>query len=181
MRAIILICLGIVVLNPAVAAELYRWVDDQGRIHYSDRPAEGAEVVKLDTGPSTPPPAAPARAPAASTRPAPPRPEPGADTFVAYTSVGVLSPQQDQVLWNIGGQLTVRVGVQPQLQETHRIVVRYDGRPVEDWPFGATSHQLSDVYRGTHTVSATVTDAGGNVLLSSQPVTFHVKQTSVLN
>ena len=83
------------------------------------------------------------------------------------------------MLWNIGAKLTVRLGIQPQLQSTHRIVVRYDGLPVANWPFGATSHQLEEVYRGTHTVSATVTDAGGKVLARGPTVTFHVKQTSV--
>ncbi|MEZ5498145.1 MAG: DUF4124 domain-containing protein [Steroidobacteraceae bacterium] len=30
----------------AVHAEIYRWVDDSGRVHYSDRPVEGAELVQ---------------------------------------------------------------------------------------------------------------------------------------
>ena len=179
MRAITLICLIIVLGNTAQASELYRWVDEQGRVHYSDRPADGAERVELKTAPAaTPSPRV--STPAAATRPAPPRPDPDDTAAVAYQSVAIVSPQQDQVLWNIGSVLTVTVDVQPGLAAGHRVVVRYNGQPVE-WPAQASSHQVPDVYRGTHTVSVSVTDAAGRVLASSDTVTFHVKQTSVLN
>ncbi len=179
MRAITLIFIAIVAANTAAATELYRWVDEQGRLHYSDRPVEGAETVTLGTTP------APARAPApaAASRPAPPRPDPAAaeqTAPVAYKSVGILSPAEDEVLWNIGSVLTVKVDVQPGLQPGHRIVVRYNGQTVADWPAEATTHQITEVYRGTHTVAVSVIDAGGNPLAASEPVTFHVKQTSIL-
>ena len=32
---------------PAQADEVYRWVDEQGKVHYGDRPAAGAEQMKL--------------------------------------------------------------------------------------------------------------------------------------
>ena len=44
--------------HPAVAAEVYRWTDEQGRVHYGERPpAQGAERLDLPaTGsPSTTP------------------------------------------------------------------------------------------------------------------------------
>jgi hypothetical protein len=37
------------------SADVWRWVDGQGRVHYSDRPVEGAVLVKTTTPrPSTP-------------------------------------------------------------------------------------------------------------------------------
>lgn len=43
-RALVLIALA--VATPAAFADVYRWVDAQGEVHYSDRPVEGAELVK---------------------------------------------------------------------------------------------------------------------------------------
>ncbi|NIT63896.1 MAG: DUF4124 domain-containing protein [Gammaproteobacteria bacterium] len=37
---------------PAARAEIYRWVDEQGNVHYGDRPAgQDAEGVEVDAGP----------------------------------------------------------------------------------------------------------------------------------
>ena len=33
--------------SAAVCAEAYRWVDEDGIVHFSDRPREGAEIVQL--------------------------------------------------------------------------------------------------------------------------------------
>lgn len=160
----------------AGATSLYRWVDEQGRVNYSDRPREGAEVVEIESPTTHTPPAA-ATAPPLR-RPAPATTEAATKT---YQSVSIQSPTSDQVLWNIGGVLTVTLSISPKLHEGHKVVVRYDGAVVEDWPPQATAHAINDVYRGTHTVAAEVTDANGKVMIAGQPVTFHVKQTSVLN
>lgn len=63
-RALILIALA--VAAPTAFADVYRWVDAQGEVHYSDRPVEGAELVKAtnprptrvndDDGPARPSP-----------------------------------------------------------------------------------------------------------------------------
>ncbi len=158
--------------------KLYRWVDENGRVHYTDRPQPQAEEVVIGE-PTTfeaPVPATPRR-PAVQAEPG----EPQATTFSGYNSVGVTLPTPDQVLWNIGAVLTVTLSVQPPLQTGHRIEVTFNGEPVGDWPPGATSHQIQDVFRGTHTIGVSVLDAGGGEVAVGTPVTFHVKQSSALN
>lgn len=177
MRFIVLFLAAIGIVTTATAATLYRWVDEQGRVHYSDRPQQGAETVEVQPAPGYSPPAAPA------SRPAVPRATTTAsrEAATAYQSVSISNPTEDQVLWNIGAVLTVSLSVTPQLQPGHRVIVRYDGAPVADWPAQALSHQVNEVYRGTHTIEAAITDENGVVLISGTPVTFHVKQTSILN
>lgn len=34
-------------MSAAASAEVYRWVDGQGRVYYSDRPAENAQLVTI--------------------------------------------------------------------------------------------------------------------------------------
>lgn len=161
------------------AATLYRWVDENGRVHYSDRPQQGAETLEVEPAQTfeAPKPRAtqPARRPAAAPEAAEP-----AEPAVSYASLAVRSPTQDQVLWNIGTVLPVALALEPALQPGHRIVLRFNGAAVDAWPGTATSGQVRDVYRGTHTVSAEIVDANGTVLKTSAPVTFYVKQTSIL-
>jgi len=55
---VILASLLIMLALGASGAEIYKWVDEAGRVHFGDRPpAEGAEPVELDVSPA---PAAPA-------------------------------------------------------------------------------------------------------------------------
>ena len=55
-----------------------------------------------------------------------------------------------------------------------------DGKRVDGLPGAGDSFSLNDVFRGTHTLVAVVTDQTGKRLISSQTVTFHMHQTSIL-
>jgi hypothetical protein len=57
MTRLIALCLAAIALAPAARAEVYRWVDDQGRVHYSQVPPAGREAQPLT--PPPPPQAAP--------------------------------------------------------------------------------------------------------------------------
>lgn len=177
MRTIVLI---FIVIASAAMAEttLYRWVDDQGRVHYSDRPRADAQQVQIGepmTYTERRPQAPPARTPDTQRSFEP------ADSFAGYNSVGVNSPTHDEVLWNIGGTLRVNLSVQPQLQQGHSIRVNFNGGQVADWPAGSTSHTLKNVFRGTHTLAVSIVDSNGDEIAVSEPVSFHVKQSSILN
>lgn len=45
---------GLVLSTGFVSAEIYRWVDDQGRVHYGDRPATGRAAERLQSTPAGP-------------------------------------------------------------------------------------------------------------------------------
>lgn len=166
---VLLLCAGV------ASAQTYRWVDEDGVVHYSDRPVEGAEEVSIDyIRPSSM-----ARQPgtvlrrdrraAADSAAA----EQGAET---YQSLEIASPAEEETIWNNAGLLTVSLSLQPGLQTGHRVRVYLDGTPTDA---SSTSVELSDVYRGAHTLQAEVLDASGTMLLRSQPRTFFVQQTSV--
>ena len=42
----------LLMLSAAASAEVYRWVDGQGRVYYSDRPAENAQLVSIASRPT---------------------------------------------------------------------------------------------------------------------------------
>jgi len=162
--------LALLLSLPAAATEVYRWVDASGQAHYSDQWQPGAEKLRIEESSrysAVPPPARPAAGKAA----------PGADA-VPYERLEIASPAHEAVLWNIGGQLRVAVQLQPALRSGHAIRLLMDG-VAHDLPPGATETRLEEVYRGVHTLRAQVVDAGGKVLMESEPSTFMVQQTSI--
>ena len=41
------LCLAALLVSPASLAELYKWVDDSGNVHYGDKPPENVELKKI--------------------------------------------------------------------------------------------------------------------------------------
>jgi len=169
-RALILLVLT---MSVAVAAEeVWRWVDADGVTHYSDRPVPGAELIDLKVQTYTPA----------------PRPETGTTSQPAqqeeetrYRSLEIWKPAQDEAIVNTVGAVSVRLRVDPTLQSNHSIFVYLNGKRLDDQPVDALDYQLTDVPRGTHTLTALVADAEGKTLIQAPPIVFHVVQTSVAN
>jgi hypothetical protein len=166
----------------ALAAEpAWTWVDANGRRHYSDRPVEGATRVDLPgaQGFATRP-APTAQTPRTSTAGSTTTPTNAAEAAPTYRSFTIRSPAHEETLWNIGAILNVQLGIDPGLQPGHRIDVYLDGQRVV---IGEQSPQFTipDVFRGLHTMSAVIRDAGGRELRRAPEITFMVQQTSVAN
>lgn len=154
-------------------AQAYRWVDEDGVVHYSDRPQPGAERVELETAPGVE-----MRVPRRSATPREAAAEDDADAASVYESLVVASPGAEETLWNIGGVLEVTLNLQPALRPGHQVRVYFDG---EARPVSGTRFQLEEVYRGVHNIQAEVVDQNGNLMIRSQPNRFYVQQTSIVN
>jgi hypothetical protein len=70
--------------------------------------------------------------------------------------------------------------VEPGLQGDYRLQVMLNGRADPDWPAGALSRTLMDLYRGSYTLSARVLDLNGRAVCTGPTVNFHVRLPSVL-
>lgn len=97
-----------------------------------------------------------------------------------YQSLTITNPAQEQVLWNIEGQLDVAAAVQPPLQPGHALQFTLDGRTVLAEP-GSTRAQFAEVFRGEHSLQVTVVDAQGVTLVASPMTRFFVRQTALPN
>jgi hypothetical protein len=169
-----ILCIAVLAAGVADAAEVFKWVDSDGTVHFSDRPQAGAERVEIRQ-PST------FQAPVSATRRSAETEPAAAEPAFSYESLEIVSPAQEEVLWNIEGEMAVSMRLQPRLQPGHSLSLFLDDQPVEGLQPGSTRARLSGVYRGVHVLRAEVADRGGQVLLASQPVTFAVQQTSVLS
>ena len=123
----------------AANSQAYKWIDEDGIVHYSDRPHEGAELIQLprDDRPRS-----------ATQRPAPTRaqsaaPEPQDDAN-GYQSLSVASPGPEETLWNLEGSLNVSLALSPGLKQGHRIRVYFDGQPRM---VTGTSFEIEEVFR----------------------------------
>ncbi|HEX7235335.1 MAG TPA: DUF4124 domain-containing protein [Gammaproteobacteria bacterium] len=155
------------------AAPAWTWVDEEGTRHYSDRPVPGAEQVELLGAQGfgaqhTPRATHDAQASAAGV--------PGAP----YQSIEVVSPAEQETLWNIGTNLPVQVRFQPALQSGHRYDLLLDGQR-RNVNTATPRVTLPDVYRGEHTLQVLVIDSAGTEVMRSPARVFFVQQTSTLN
>jgi len=168
-----LLLFAMLVSCAAVAGEVYRWVDESGQVHYSDMPHEGAERVILGTAQTFTAPA-PRRSGGRRQRPS-------AGLAGSYESLVITSPAEEEVLWNIEGNLAVSLQIRPLLKRGHRLRLIFDGSPVGDVQLREDTVQLTDVYRGRHTLAAEIVDAQGSPLIRTDLRTFMVRQTSIAN
>jgi len=164
-------------LPVAAATEIWRWVDANGVVHFSDQRVPGAERVTIDarTGApvavAAPAPRAPERPASSTARPEPP---------FRYTQCSIALPEADQTL-NFGEPAVVSLDVRPRLRDGHRVRAQLNGDAVAGWATGSLGHTLNDLPRGSYTIAVQITSNDGRVQCTAQPVTFHVRQSSLLS
>lgn len=150
------------------ADTVYRWVDAQGNVHYSDHPHPGATKVTLpQTQTFAPPMTAKTRAP---------EPPPAAAPTTDYSQFSLAAPANQATLWYVH-EVTVSVSLAPPLRPGDSITYHLDSKTIG--PTDATSVTFKDVDRGEHTASAMLNAVNG-ASMSAGPVTFYVRQKSIL-
>ena len=156
-----------------VLAQAYRWVDENGVVHYSDRPEEGAETIVLPRDNATPTRRLPTPAATAAEGDAAQAPEPP----FQYESIEVVAPAPEETLWNIEGVLNVALRVTPALRPEDQVRVYFDG---EERMVSGTSFQIQEVWRGVHNIQAEIVDSTGQLMVRSLPNRFYVQQNTIV-
>lgn len=153
------------------AATVYRWVDENGVVHYSDQPHENAEKVHV-AAPQTYKPT-PVTTPGSQGAPQ-------SQSASAYQSCLVTAPANDATFPNSYSVATA-VQVSPSLRNGDQVALLLDGAQVPNFPRSGGSFTINPIDRGQHTLQAVVRDLNGKVVCQSESVTFTVLQPSVLN
>ena len=149
---------------------VYKWVDAQGVVHYSDQPhpnAQKLEVRGAQTFSSMP-----AGAQTSSSSPAPAENQPAA----AYDSCTIAQPADQQMLMNVYNATAV-VQTSPTLRPGDQVHLFVDGKQIQ----GASTSFTFPVFRGQHSVQAVIEDSAGQIVCETSSVTFFVHQPSVQN
>ena len=169
-----LICLGLLLSAGTFAANggqttVYKWIDPQGVVHYSDQPHPNAQKLEIrgaQTFSAMPP-------PQSSTTTAPAQTQPSS---AAYDSCAITQPADQQMLTNVY-QATAVVQTSPQLRSGDEVRLFVDGKQIQ----GSGTSFTFPVFRGQHSVQAVIEDSTGQIVCETNSVTFFVHQPSIQN
>lgn len=162
----------ILLIGTYANAEIYRWVDDEGVVHYSDKPAKDAKTVDLPE-PTVVPATKPQKPPANITNTQEPQTT-NTPPGKGYSQVKLLRPTPDETYQQGIPQVTIAVELSPPLQidAGHRLRVLIDGAVVKSGLTASTTTVASPPH-GSHAVSVEVMD-GNKVLATAGPQQIHV-------
>jgi hypothetical protein len=149
---------------------LYRWVDSDGIVHYSDRPQPGAQVIHIQGAQTYSAPPAPKTDVSKSSGPLEPS---------LYQSCAIVEPGQESTFAN-PENVPISVRISPALRPGDQLEVSVDGAVLQPVG-GGLQYQITAPERGAHTVTAAVRDADGKAVCQAASVTFSVQRTSLLS
>jgi hypothetical protein len=157
------------------AAVVYKWTDSDGVVHYSDQAVPGAEKIFTAGSPTSGANAAGGRAAANAVGPKKP-----ATPGLNYSRFAITSPVPEQTFFG-DEVISVNLELDPGLKPNQTITWHLNGRQLEDQAPTATQFSLPHLDRGTYAIAATVTDPQTGQSMSTDSVSFFVRQPSELS
>jgi hypothetical protein len=168
------VLLATLVAAPAAVAEIYKVVNPDGTVTYTDqRPSSGAEVVDL-------PPLSVVETDI-DTSIVTERPEAGTDEPTLrdlrreYRDFRITQPQNEETFWGTGNTVTISWGASQPIPDTMSVALYVDGQQQAAPANGGVTLTLD---RGEHQAYAELRDPGGRLVTRTETVTFFVKQYS---
>jgi hypothetical protein len=144
-----------------------RWGQDSV-VHFADRPDPTAVLIKtvepntMDAAESSV---------AASTGS-----EDDREEMAPYQSLSIVSPTPDQVFFGGDAVVTASAELDGTLRPDHSVVFFLNGNRHEAT---GLSMEFADLERGSYFLRASILDQAGRPVLSSQQISFHVRQQSI--
>ena len=151
---------------PAFAADVYRSVDENGNIIYTDKPTPDAEKIRIDEIQTIDNP---------DVKPfdyAPPK----SDQTPFNYSLSITSPEEGAAIRSNNGDISIIASLNPSLAIGHQLALYLDGSVAAT---GGPKFDLTNVDRGTHSAEVAVQDRNGKEIQRSSPVSFTVLRVSV--
>lgn len=175
LQLISLLGLALSIGQVMAVSEVYKKIEQDGRVTYSDTPLENAELIEL-----TP----------VKTYTAPPLPQESTDSASSSDdavepesySVMIVSPDPDSFIPIGTNGIEVKIFTTPGLYENHRLRLSVDNKQYGDLQ---TSNLffIKEIENGSHTLKADVvsTDDSDQILSSSNEITIHTKRSYLFN
>lgn len=152
---------------------VYKWVDENGVVHYSDQPHPNAQKLQIEGvqtysshGASVP---TPVQSPQERGEPA-----------RSYSGCAIAQPLDQQNLANVQSVL-ISVATDPAPRPGDSIYITLDGQGLNGGEATGASFNVTPIERGAHTVQAQVRDESGLVLCQTPSITFYVSQPSLFS
>ena len=171
----ILILAGLAVSLAAASQDIYRWVDKDGVVHFADQPGSDSAVLIKTVEPNTMDPAEESSA-AAAVSTGSGEDEPPPEEVAPYRTLAIVSPTPDQVFFGGDAVVTASAELDGTLRPDHSVVFFLNGNRHEA---SGLSMEFPDLERGSYFLRASILDQAGRPVLSSQQISFHVRQPSI--
>jgi hypothetical protein len=160
-----LLLIGLLVF-PAFAADVYRSVDENGNIIFTDKPTPDAEKIRIDEIQTID---------AVDAKPLKSTPKKSEESKFNY-GISISSPEDGATLRSNNGDITVSAVVKPaRLAPGHRLALYLDGNVAAT---GGPQFDLTNIDRGTHSAIVAVQGKDGKDIQRSSPVSFTVLRAS---
>jgi hypothetical protein len=176
---LILMACALAMATNAMSADVYKVVDEDGNVTYTDKPPpDGSKPIKL----------APISVVEAPTYEQPKKADAEGEESKEmtlgylrnhYSDFAIVSPQQEESVWHPEAAMPVAWSTRYQLQEGMQVTVYVDGKQI-----AKTSDQIipvSNIERGEHKVEAQLTDTKNRRIATAEPVTFFVRRPGLYN
>lgn len=149
--------------SPSGFTEVYKQVDEHGKVIFSDSPAAGAEKIHLaepNTAVAVKPTAAKLMTPATT------------DTATnSYNSLAITQPKDQGIIPNGLLAIQVSTAVSPRLLPGHQLQLSIDGKVHSTNRNGFT---INGMPRGEHQLQVAIIDSENTVLKQSAAITLFV-------
>ncbi len=153
--------------SSSTAATLYKGVDAQGNMVFSDTPFENSEKF-------TPPPISVMDKPKSAVKNVAEEKKPAE---FKYMSFGIVSPANNATIRNADVQVSLSLKPGLNAAKDHSIWVLVNDQPVIKNSY-SLSLSLGGLNRGAHKLQAQVRDPSGKIVLRTRTNIIHVHQTS---
>jgi len=153
-------------------AQLYKGLDAEGNVVYSDQPFENAEKF-------TPASLSVVNTPKRAPKPSKATADEEEVKAFKYTDFDIVSPKNNETIWD-NPQLAVTLRLKPDLntKEKHTVWLLMDGKVIVK-NSQTTTLQIGRLERGAHQLQAQVKDKAGKVVVRSRPIVVHIKNTVI--
>lgn len=171
-QIIMVIGLGWLISSLSCIADIYKEVDEHGNVIFSDKAGKKSREVDL-------------RPPQTykkqqyqlpyELRPGVKREEPP-EKPINYQNLAIIYPVEDESIRANSGDITIQFSISPAPSSQHTAWLYLDGEPLQRLGSRQNSVDLTNLDRGSHTVSVRIHDEKGRTYQAGDQVTFHLQR-----
>ena len=151
-------------------ATVYKWVDENGKVHFSDEPIKNAEVVEFKENTQNN-----IKLPEVTALPSVPS-DPAVKSIDYKMSIA--SPTEEETIRNNEGDITIITNISPQLASSHQLGLFMDGKQMgSKQTIGL--FKLTNIDRGEHSFVVKAFDKSGKKIASTPTRKIFLHRTNL--
>lgn len=155
----------------SASATVYKTVDKDGVVEFTDQQAPEAQEVQVPKGQTY------KHVPVVKETNSSTKKE--VKKNITY-DIKIISPQNDATITTDVNQLQVRVALAPRLTNKDKLQLFHNGSPLGE-PQRRYRFEVLDLERGSHTFSVGIINSDGKVISKSNSITVHQKRASIFS